>query len=159
MRGGPRELLMTPSPLRAIPSVEKLLQALGPLDVPRPAAAAVVRRELAALRADETAARPRRSTPCSPGCAPPLTACAPTRIQPVINATGVLLHTNLGRAPLPAAAVDRSAALAANYNTLEYDLAAGERGTPRRLPGTQPRPALSARKRRRSSTTAPRRSS
>jgi L-seryl-tRNA(Ser) seleniumtransferase len=47
----------------------------------------------------------------------------------VINATGVVLHTNLGRAPLPAAAVERVAAVAAGYSNLEYDLEGGRRGS------------------------------
>jgi L-seryl-tRNA(Ser) seleniumtransferase len=48
-------------------------------------------------------------------------------LTPVINATGVLLHTNLGRAPLSAAAVEAVAA-AAGYGDLEYDLTSGTRG-------------------------------
>ncbi len=46
----------------------------------------------------------------------------------VINATGVILHTNLGRAPLAVAALDRVRETAGAYSNLEYDLAAGERG-------------------------------
>jgi len=49
-------------------------------------------------------------------------------LQPVINATGVILHTNLGRAPLGSAAVDRIVQVARGYSTLEYDLLRGERG-------------------------------
>src|SRR5437764_1190358 len=49
-------------------------------------------------------------------------------LQVVINATGVIVHTNLGRAPLADAAVARVAAIARSYSTLEYDLARGERG-------------------------------
>ena len=56
-----------------------------------------------------------------------LTALAASSLQPVINATGVILHTNLGRAPLARAAVERVAALAA-YSNLEYDLDTGARG-------------------------------
>jgi L-seryl-tRNA(Ser) seleniumtransferase len=46
----------------------------------------------------------------------------------VINATGVILHTNLGRAPLSQAAIARVAAVAGGYTNLEYDLDRGERG-------------------------------
>jgi L-seryl-tRNA(Ser) seleniumtransferase len=49
-------------------------------------------------------------------------------LQPVINATGVIVHTNLGRAPLSESAVARVAAVAKGYSTLEYDAARGERG-------------------------------
>ncbi|MCP9496592.1 MAG: L-seryl-tRNA(Sec) selenium transferase [Pyrinomonadaceae bacterium MAG19_C2-C3] len=49
-------------------------------------------------------------------------------VRRVINATGVVLHTNLGRAPLAAAARERLAREAALYCTLEYDLTTGERG-------------------------------
>ena len=48
--------------------------------------------------------------------------------RPVLNATGVLIHTNLGRAPLSAAAMDAMLD-AAGYCDVEYDLAAGERGS------------------------------
>src|SRR3954469_18286361 len=49
-------------------------------------------------------------------------------LQRVINATGVIVHTNLGRAPLSRAAASRAAQLAAGYTNLEYDLDRGERG-------------------------------
>lgn len=49
-------------------------------------------------------------------------------LRRVINATGVVLHTNLGRAPLARQAVARIVATAPLYNNLEYDLARGERG-------------------------------
>ena len=49
-------------------------------------------------------------------------------LRPVINATGVVIHTNLGRAPLCAAATDQVAEVGRRYSTLEYDLAAGGRG-------------------------------
>ena len=50
-------------------------------------------------------------------------------LVPVINATGVVLHTNLGRAPLAPAAVDAIREIAAGYTNLEYDLAEGARGS------------------------------
>ena len=49
-------------------------------------------------------------------------------LRSVINATGVILHTNLGRAPLAASAVARTAEIARGYSNLEYDLDAGGRG-------------------------------
>jgi len=55
------------------------------------------------------------------------TQAQPT-LQPVINATGVLIHTNLGRAPLSQAAIEAMEAVAGGYSNLEYDLAAGKRG-------------------------------
>jgi L-seryl-tRNA(Ser) seleniumtransferase len=49
-------------------------------------------------------------------------------LEPVINATGVIVHTNLGRAPLADAAVERIGAIARGYSSLEYDVARGARG-------------------------------
>ena len=49
-------------------------------------------------------------------------------LEPVINATGVIIHTNLGRAPLAASAIARVADVAADYCTLEYDVGLGARG-------------------------------
>ena len=49
-------------------------------------------------------------------------------LLPVINATGVILHTNLGRAPLPDSVVDEFRRTATQYSNLEYDLEAGTRG-------------------------------
>jgi L-seryl-tRNA(Ser) seleniumtransferase len=50
-------------------------------------------------------------------------------LRRVLTATGVIVHTNLGRAPLPAAALERITDTARGYSNLEYDLAAGERGS------------------------------
>ncbi len=49
-------------------------------------------------------------------------------LRPVINATGVILHTNLGRAPLAPAAIEHLRKTTTQYSNLEYDLAAGARG-------------------------------
>ena len=49
-------------------------------------------------------------------------------LQPVINATGVIVHTNLGRAPLSSAALARLTETAGGYSNLEYDVVSGQRG-------------------------------
>lgn len=49
-------------------------------------------------------------------------------LRPVINATGVILHTNLGRAPLSSSAVEHIAEIASQYSNLEYDIEGGVRG-------------------------------
>ena len=49
-------------------------------------------------------------------------------LRPVINATGVILHTNLGRAPIAQSAIDAIQQVAAGYSNLEYDLSTGGRG-------------------------------
>src|SRR3989442_1778198 len=54
-------------------------------------------------------------------------ALEPT-LKRVVNATGVVVHTNLGRAPWPASAAARALEVATRYSNLEYDLARGERG-------------------------------
>ncbi len=50
-------------------------------------------------------------------------------LRPVINGTGVIIHTNLGRAPLSASAIEHIGAIVAGYSTLEYDLTTGTRGS------------------------------
>jgi L-seryl-tRNA(Ser) seleniumtransferase len=50
-------------------------------------------------------------------------------LRRVINATGVIIHTNLGRAPLSGAAIEAMAAAAGGYSTLEFDLESGKRGS------------------------------
>jgi len=58
-----------------------------------------------------------------------LTSARAPHLRRVINATGVIVHTNLGRAPLAEAALDRVREIARGYSNLEYDLAAGGRGS------------------------------
>src|SRR5437879_130697 len=120
-----RGIKMKDSALRSLPAVEKVLQSLGEVDVPRPTVVGVVRRELAGLRSekqvpdfDAVLARVRFS----------LDALRRSRILPVINGTGVIVHTNLGRSPLGPAVVETLQAIAANYHNLEFDLTGGERG-------------------------------
>jgi len=58
-----------------------------------------------------------------------LSAARTARLRRVLNATGVVVHTNLGRAPLPEAALDRVREVGRGYSNLEYDLSAGTRGS------------------------------
>ena len=110
---------------RQIPAVSKILDALGQSDLPRPFVVELVRRKLSEIRANSVApefelivADLRRS----------LDEFRASRIQSVINGTGIVIHTNFGRAPLPREAVDAVNEIGAAYSNLEYDLAKGERG-------------------------------
>ena len=101
--------------------------------------------------------RARDRRPASPGRASCWRSSSSPSLRRVLNATGVIVHTNLGRAPLPAAARDAVARAAEGYSNLELDLDTGERGSRAR-----PRRAAAVRadrraRRRSSSTTAPRR--
>jgi L-seryl-tRNA(Ser) seleniumtransferase len=62
------------------------------------------------------------------GLEPRLLLLFESSLRPVINATGVVIHTNLGRAPLPAAALAQVEAIGRGYSTLEFDLRDGGRG-------------------------------
>ena len=116
---------MKPSRLRAIPSVDKVLQALGDTGLPRPIVLDVVRRELQALRA-------QKSIPGLDAVVARLDAVVrdvrAARIQPVINGTGILVHTNFGRAPLGADVIAAMSRIASNYSNLEYSVTGGARG-------------------------------
>src|SRR3954464_3590909 len=112
--------------LRAIPAVERVLQELGATALPRPALVALVRRQLATLRKEKKI--PEHHAIMSRVRAA-ISALQRSRIQPVINGTGVIIHTNLGRSVLPKAAQDALQAVSSQYNTLEYDLSTGDRGS------------------------------
>lgn len=113
------------SRLRAIPSVDKVLQALGDTGLPRPIVLDVVRRELQVLRA-------RKTIPDLEAVVARIRAVVldvrASRIQPVINGTGILVHTNFGRAPLGMDVIAAVSAVASNYSNLEYSLTGGARG-------------------------------
>jgi L-seryl-tRNA(Ser) seleniumtransferase len=127
--------------LRAIPSVDELivspqLSELSP-QVGRPLIVAATRSVLAALRARIAEHAQHASTKLKPGelaeqligevIADVHAALRPS-LRPVINATGVVLHTNLGRAPLGAEFFEQIRAAATQYSNLEYDLESGARG-------------------------------
>jgi L-seryl-tRNA(Ser) seleniumtransferase len=108
--------------LRTIPSVDRVLRELGETGLPRPVVLGVVRRELAAVRAEGGDG----DVTVRVGAA--VERLRRARLTPVVNATGVVLHTNLGRAPLGADVAAAVANAAENYTNLEFDLASGERG-------------------------------
>ncbi len=116
---------MNASRLRAIPSVEKVLQSLGDSGLPRPLVLDQVRRELSALRKQKTI--PEFDAVVS-AIRAKLRNLSASRIQPVINGTGILIHTNFGRAPLGPAVIEKLKTIGSNYNNLEYDLTGGARG-------------------------------
>src|SRR5207248_8239019 len=111
--------------LRKIPSVGKVVGEIGGCDLPRRVVVDVVRHQLRLLRAEKKI--PNFSGTMSPIRAA-IEAVQLAKIQTVINGTGVVIHTNFGRAPLAAAVIESLSTIAANYNNLEYDLASGERG-------------------------------
>jgi L-seryl-tRNA(Ser) seleniumtransferase len=86
------------------------------------AAAAEARRALASGAAAEVVRGIEQTA------ATQLAAAFRPSLAPVINATGVVIHTNLGRAPLAAAAIERVAEVARGYSSLEYDVDRGTRG-------------------------------
>src|SRR5689334_240123 len=117
---------MAPS-LRSLPSVDRVLADPRVAEVPRslslPAARAALDHAREEIRAGRDPGDPVELTLAE------LAASGRASLRRVINATGVLIHTNLGRAPLPAAALERVAEVGRGYSNLEYDLAAGSRGS------------------------------
>ena len=123
-----------PRSMRGLPAVEILLRhptlAAAGADIPRLLLLESVRAELARER---VRLRAGASGPAAAGVLAERSLgrardAARPRLRRVLNATGVVLHTNLGRAPLAACARDAVAEVAAGYCSLEYDLATGRRG-------------------------------
>jgi len=117
--------------LRALPSIEQLLRRPSLEErlaaIPRPRAVAALRLAVARVRERllRGEARPFEDSDVDEA----LRVLATPNLRPVLNATGVVLHTNLGRAPLAPEAVARVAEVARGYSNLEYDLDEGERGS------------------------------
>ena len=118
--------------LKDLPAVDEVVRTLDAQDAaaaPRWALVQAARDEVDALRArivageaddaelDPEQVRRRVATLLAPS------------LRPVFNATGVVVHTNLGRAPLSAAVLQRVVQVAAGYSNLEYDLDARHRGS------------------------------
>ncbi len=115
--------------LRALPSVHQLLEepkALALLEAHgRPLVRFAVQRILEEERGSGVIAQPGARWSAIERVIQELRR---PRLRPVVNATGVILHTNLGRAPLAAAAAQAAAAIAGRYSTLEFDPKTGRRG-------------------------------
>ena len=119
------------NPLRALPSVNELLQD------PRLVALAsehghelalwVARDAIAAAR--EKIAAGEQATDLVADALERAEGAGAPRLRRVLNATGVVVHTNLGRAPLAASALERIQEVAIGYSNLEYDLEEGVRGS------------------------------
>lgn len=126
---------MSYSELRKLPSVDRLLQ-----EPAAQAARAAYGHELTAQALREALEAARHAIlaegrPCPPPgalleeMAQRLQAATQPTLQPVINATGVIVHTNLGRAPLSDETRAAMQAAGVGYSNLEYDLEAGQRGS------------------------------
>lgn len=120
--------------LRDLPSVDQVLQtdaARGWTAVyGRPLSLAAVRQALQEARTAYPTASELPSLPALLAQAEQLLQAWTTpTLRPVINASGVVLHTNLGRAPLSPAALAAAQGVALGYSNLEYDLPGGKRGS------------------------------
>ena len=121
--------------LRRIPSVDELLNRPGIAALSRTAGhemlVAIARHVLAGVRERVATEQPPANVDIAEieaQIAERVTRELAPSLRAVVNATGVVLHTNLGRAPLSKAAMEHIAATAATYSNLEYDLDTGERG-------------------------------
>ena len=123
---------LPPNALRSLPSVQHLLERADALiaTFSHAAATRALRHVLGTIRATHTqgAALPNPEEIIAQAKAWLHTASQPI-LRRVINATGIVLHTNLGRAPLAEAAITAMAEAARSYTNLEFDLATGQRGT------------------------------
>jgi L-seryl-tRNA(Ser) seleniumtransferase len=112
-------------PRRKIPAVSKILDALGRCDLPRPVVVDLVRRRLSQIRAAIDVPEFESIVSDLRGSLDELRA---SRLQPIINGTGIVIHTNFGRAPLAIEAARALNEIGSRYSNLEYDLATGARG-------------------------------
>jgi L-seryl-tRNA(Ser) seleniumtransferase len=108
---------------RQIPAVGKLLEQVHAPDFPHALIAKIVREQVA-LERDSSA----KAAPLLGRINERLEQLRRTRLQPVINATGIIIHTNFGRAPLSASAARSLGEIASSYNNLEYEIETGGRG-------------------------------
>jgi len=126
---------MSPNPLRSIPSVNELLDS-PPLrklveKISHNVVVTTVRTVLDEVRQEVQTAASEKTLPSMSDLAERIARRVAEReapaLRPVINATGILLHTNLGRSPLAEEAIEEMAAVARDYASVELDLATGQR--------------------------------
>jgi L-seryl-tRNA(Ser) seleniumtransferase len=110
---------------RDIPAVSRVLDALDHYDLPRLLIVDLVRRELSKIRAKAETPEFESIVDLVRGSIEQLRA---SRLQPVINGTGIVIHTNFGRAPLAPEAIRALSDIGPAYSNLEYDVVTGERG-------------------------------
>jgi len=117
---------------RRLPSVSSLLESGGVQalleQTPRAVVVDAIRRTIDAARSEPSAA-PSTEQEWTQAVSMAVAQSVAPSLRRVINATGVVLHTNLGRAPLAAAAIDAIVRVAQGFSNLEYDLASGARGS------------------------------
>jgi len=117
------------SPLRAIPSVERILSSARFATLAESFGRTRVKEALTAYLDDLRAARDSwREDEALDAIAISLRAATASTLRRVINATGVIIHTNLGRSPIDRALWSDAAGVVAGYSNLEFDLERGERG-------------------------------
>ena len=120
--------------LRSLPKVDEVLRqpAIAALDLPQSVITDLVRQYIDGLRRrvldSDLQTLPSMEDLCAEICTAAKAAAKPS-LRPVINATGITLHTNLGRACLSEKAVQAAADAARRYSTLEYDVESGQRGS------------------------------
>ncbi len=117
---------------RGLPSVTSLLESEGIRALldhnPRGVVVDAIRRTIATVRSSHADA-PADAEAWTAAIANAVDDATRRSLRRVINATGVVLHTNLGRAPLAAAALDAIDRVARGFSNLEYDVAGGQRGS------------------------------
>ena len=116
---------------RALPSVGALLESAGVRallqSAPRSLVVDAVRATVAQAR--ETATAPSDDAGWAAAVAERLAEVSRPSLRRVLNATGIVLHTNLGRAPLADVAIEAIAGIAGGYSNLEFELDSGTRGS------------------------------
>ena len=127
--------------LRALPQVQKLMESEAARELtarfPRSSVVDAIRHALEALRRAVLAGEAGFDGLCPELLVETLLEAARTALEPtrhrhlrrVINGTGIIIHTNLGRAPLAEPAVAAVGEVASGYSNLEFDLENGERGS------------------------------